>query len=158
MQRKASFGHLLESARWSAERAAGDHRETSVCGNGGARLHRDGIDPRVYCKENLCAARQLCYDYILSSAIRKVARFAASSAGELHRNLTEDIGSKSQLGNHGRNQEVHVDFFPKDYNLGELMSTVCSVHVGGWAGVGACSAEGVGGPAGSAGGRLGVRG
>ena len=112
MQRKASFGHLLESARWSAERAAGDHRETSVCGNGGARLHRDGIDPRVYCKENLCAARQLCYDYILSSAIRKVARFAASSAGELHRNLTEDIGSKYQLGNHGRKQEVHVDFIP----------------------------------------------
>ena len=36
------------------------------------------------------------------------------------------------------------------------MSTVCSVHVGGSAGVGACSAEGVGGPAGSAGGRLGV--
>ena len=47
-------------------------------------------------------------------------------------------------------------FFPKDDNLGELMSTVCSVHVGGWAGVGACSAEGVGGPAGSAGGRLGL--
>ena len=37
------------------------------------------------------------------------------------------------------------------------MSTVCSVHVRGWAGVGACSAEGVGGPAGSACGRLGVR-
>ena len=35
------------------------------------------------------------------------------------------------------------------------MSTVCGVHVEGWAGVGACSAE-VGGPAGSAGGRLGV--
>ena len=47
--------------------------------------------------------------------------------------------------------------FAKDGNLGELMSTVCSVHVeGGWAGVGACSAEGVDGPAGSAGGRLGV--
>ena len=46
-------------------------------------------------------------------------------------------------------------FFPKDDNLGELMSTVCSVHVGGWAGVDACSAERVGGPAGSAGGRLG---
>ena len=51
-----------------------------------------------------------------------------------------------------------VHFSPKDDNLGELMSTVCSVHVGGWAGVGACSAEGVGGPAGSAGGRLGVGG
>ena len=47
-------------------------------------------------------------------------------------------------------------FYLKDDNLGELMSTVCSVHVGGWGGVGACSAEGVGGPAGSAGGRLGV--
>ena len=46
--------------------------------------------------------------------------------------------------------------FPKDINLGELMSTVRNVHVGGWASVGACSAEGVGGPAGSAGGRLGV--
>ena len=33
-------------------------------------------------------------------------------------------------------------FFPQDNNLGELMSTVCSVHVRGWAGVGACSAEG----------------
>ena len=47
-------------------------------------------------------------------------------------------------------------FFQKDINLGVLKSTVCSVHVGGWAGVGACSAEGVDGPAGSAGGRLGV--
>ena len=37
-------------------------------------------------------------------------------------------------------------FCPKDIYLGELMSTVCSVHVGGWAGVGACSAEGVGDP------------
>ena len=142
MQRKASFGHLLQSARWSAERAAGDHRETSVCGNVGAGFHRDRIDPRIYCRESFCAARQLCYDYILGSAILKVARPAASTAGELHRNLTEDIGSKSQLGNHGRNQEVHVDFFPKDYNLGELMSTVCGVHVRRWAGVGACSAEG----------------
>ena len=35
-----------------------------------------------------------------------------------------------------------VSFFPKDYNLGELMSTVCSVHVRGWAGMDACSAEG----------------
>ena len=34
------------------------------------------------------------------------------------------------------------DFSPKYIYLGELMSTVCSVHVGGWAGVGACSAEG----------------
>ena len=33
-------------------------------------------------------------------------------------------------------------FFPTDDNLGELMSTVCGVHVRGWAGVGACSAEG----------------
>ena len=49
-----------------------------------------------------------------------------------------------------------LHFFTEDDNLGVLMSTVCSVHVGGWAGVGACSAEGVGGPAGSAGGRLGV--
>ena len=47
-------------------------------------------------------------------------------------------------------------FFPTDIYLGELLSTVCSVHVGGWAGVDACSAERVGGPAGSAGGRLGV--
>ena len=31
-------------------------------------------------------------------------------------------------------------FFTKDIYPGELMSTVCSVHVGGWAGVGACSA------------------
>ena len=53
-------------------------------------------------------------------------------------------------------QSLELHFFPKDINLGELMSTVYSVHVGGWAGVGACSAEGVGGPAGSAGGRLGV--
>ena len=36
------------------------------------------------------------------------------------------------------------------------MPTVCSVHVGGWGSVGACSAERVRGPAGSAGGRLGV--
>ena len=50
MQSKALFGHLLESARWSAERAAGDHRETSVCGNVGSGFHRDGIDPRVYCR------------------------------------------------------------------------------------------------------------
>ena len=35
-----------------------------------------------------------------------------------------------------------TDFFSKDIYLGELMSTVCSVHVRGWAGVGACSAEG----------------
>ena len=46
--------------------------------------------------------------------------------------------------------------FKKDDNLGVLMSTVYSVHVGGWASVGACSAEGVGGPAGPAGGRLGI--
>ena len=52
---------------------------------------------------------------------------------------------------------MNADFSPKDDNLGELMSTVCSVHVGRWAGVGACSAEVVGGPAGSAGGRLRVR-
>ena len=31
---------------------------------------------------------------------------------------------------------------PKHIYLGELMSTVRGVHVGGWAGVGACSAEG----------------
>ena len=49
-------------------------------------------------------------------------------------------------------------FFPKNDNLGELMSTVCSVHVEGWTCVGACSAEGVRGTAGSASGRLGVRG
>ena len=47
-------------------------------------------------------------------------------------------------------------FSTKGDNLGELIFTVRSVHVGGWAGVGACLAEGVGGPAGSAGGRLGV--
>ena len=46
-------------------------------------------------------------------------------------------------------------FFPKDDNLGVLMFTVFSVHVGGWPGVGACSAEQVGDSAGSAGGRLG---
>ena len=34
-----------------------------------------------------------------------------------------------------------IIFPPKDDNLGELMSTVCGVHVRGWAGVGACSAE-----------------
>ena len=51
------------------------------------------------------------YDYILGSAIRKVARSAASSAGELHRNLTEDMGSKSQLGNQRRKKEVHANFF-----------------------------------------------
>ena len=33
-------------------------------------------------------------------------------------------------------------FSLEDINLGGLMSTVCSVHVGGWAGVGARSAEG----------------
>ena len=78
MQRKASFGHLLESARWSAERAAGDHRETSVCVNVGAGFHRDGIDPRVYRRESFCAARQLCYDYTIGSAIREVARSAVA--------------------------------------------------------------------------------
>ena len=52
----------------------------------------------------------------------------------------------------------HRMFFPKNDNLGELMSTVCSVHVEGWTCVGACSAEGVRGTAGSASGRLGVRG
>ena len=35
--------------------------------------------------------------------------------------------------------------FPKDDNLDELMSTVCVARVRGWAGVGACSAEGVSG-------------
>ena len=30
-------------------------------------------------------------------------------------------------------------FFPQGDNLGELMSTVCNVRVGGWVGVGACS-------------------
>ena len=34
-------------------------------------------------------------------------------------------------------------FVPKDIYLDELMSTACSVHVGGWAGVGPCSAEDV---------------
>ena len=48
-----------------------------------------------------------------------------------------------------------TDFFSKDIYLGELMSTVCSVHVRGWAGVGACSAEGVGDGPDPAGGRLG---
>ena len=57
---------------------------------------------------------------------------------------------------HSQESYVFEMFFPKDIYLGEKLSTVCSVHVGGWAGVGACSAEGVGGPAGSAGGRLGV--
>ena len=33
-------------------------------------------------------------------------------------------------------------FTQKNANLGELMSAVCGVHVRGWAGVGACSAEG----------------
>ena len=46
-------------------------------------------------------------------------------------------------------------FFPKDDNLGELMSTVCVARVRGWAGVGACSAEGVGDGPDPAGGRLG---
>ena len=46
---------------------------------------------------------------------------------------------------------ISRSFFPKDIYLGVLMSTVCGVHVGGWAGVGACSAEG-----GGAGERLGV--
>ena len=35
-----------------------------------------------------------------------------------------------------------ASFFPKDDNPGELMSTMCGVHARGWAGVGACSAEG----------------
>ena len=48
-------------------------------------------------------------------------------------------------------------FFPKDDNLGELMSTVCVARVRGWAGVGACSAEGVGDGPNPAGGRLGHR-
>ena len=38
-----------------------------------------------------------------------------------------------------RNADI---FFPTDIYLGELMSTVCGVHVRGWAGMGACSAEG----------------
>ena len=50
---------------------------------------------------------------------------------------------------------VCVLFFPKDYNLGELMSNVCVACVRGWAGVGACSAEGVGDGPDPAGGRLG---
>ena len=45
-------------------------------------------------------------------------------------------------------------FFPKDDNLGELMSNVCVACVRGWAGVGACSAEGVGDGLDPAGGRL----
>ena len=48
-----------------------------------------------------------------------------------------------------------MNFFPKDDNLGELMSTVCSVHAGRWAGVDACSAEGVGDGPDPAGERLG---
>ena len=48
-------------------------------------------------------------------------------------------------------------FFPKDDNLGELMSNVCVACVRGWAGVGACSAEGVGDGLDPAGGRLGHR-
>ena len=55
-----------------------------------------------------------------------------------------------------RSTESKLFFSPKDDNLGELMSTVCGVHVRGWAGMGACSAEVVGGPAGPAGGQLGV--
>ena len=47
------------------------------------------------------------------------------------------------------------NLFPKDDNLGELMSTVCVARVRGWAGVGACSAEGVGDGPDPAGGRLG---
>ena len=35
--------------------------------------------------------------------------------------------------------------FPKDDNLGELMSNVCVACVRGWAGVGACSADWVSG-------------
>ena len=46
-------------------------------------------------------------------------------------------------------------FSPKDDNLGELMSNVCVVRVRGWAGVGACSAEGVGDGPDPAGGGLG---
>ena len=43
----------------------------------------------------------------------------------------------------------------KDDNLGELMSTGCAARVRGWAGVGACSAEGVGDGPDPAGGWLG---
>ena len=39
-------------------------------------------------------------------------------------------------------RSIKYYFFPKDIYLGELMSTVCGVHVGEWAGVGACSAAG----------------
>ena len=38
--------------------------------------------------------------------------------------------------------EVEMFLLPKDIYLGVLMSTMCRVHVGGWVGVGACSAEG----------------
>ena len=49
--------------------------------------------------------------------------------------------------------DTFMIFSPKDIYLGELMPTVCGVHVEGWAGVGACSAEAGRRPAG---GRLGV--
>ena len=54
-----------------------------------------------------------------------------------------------------QNRECFSRFFPKDDNLGELMSNVCVACVRGWAGVGACSAEGVGDGLDPAGGRLG---
>ena len=42
-------------------------------------------------------------------------------------------------------QTVEVDFFPKDDNLGVLKSIRVQLRVWGWAGVGACGGEGVGG-------------
>ena len=63
------------------------------------------------------------------------------------------VGQKTAQRDDADSREL-AKFFPKDDNLGKLMSTVCGVHVGGWAGVGACSAEEGRRPAGPAGGRL----
>ena len=40
---------------------------------------------------------------------------------------------------------LQLDFFPKDSNLGVLKSIRVQLRVWGWAGVGACAGEGVGG-------------
>ena len=62
-------------------------------------------------------------------------------------------------GGEGESQISARDSFfsTKDDNLGELISNVCVACVRGWAGVGACSAEGVGDGPNPAGGRLGHR-
>ena len=52
------------------------------------------------------------------------------------------VDSKSESSESSETLNAEIVFFPKDDNFGVLMSTVCSVYVGGWVGVSACPAEG----------------